>query len=369
MSITPYISGEVPYYAFHPSVSVNQQWKKKHRKMAPIKQRLGKTRLDPGSGGTKFKHSKPKPINSRPKGISKKFETKVKKALEINDCWGKYVYISRTQLRQDNRDYYGIIDTDENGSKLEFGTVLQHLDATSILFNNKTPRIDWTTSSGNIDSDYKINLVNSFATMFFKSTSSHVVNIELYECSPKINTSTTPMTHINQSYNNFEQSFSNNTGGNGALDATKLGSSASDWVELYNHYKVKKHNVKLLPGQTTSLKFNGPKNRTLDLTKCKLNDALVNFSPHAGGKMFYARILNDMTVSSVSGKIFHWPSNEQGGVAMEFKRTYIMRPPPGETTNNLQKNIIKVGLWDRPIALNLDQQISVNNPVVDANTD
>lgn len=316
-------------------------------------------------GRTGFKHLKPKAIDSWPKGLSHKFEKKVKKCLEVDQSYGKYTYVSRLRCYQKEIDEWRAEEVDENGMILEFACPKQWLDAASILFNQKVAKKDWGITTGNLNSEFKHEIIKCSWDMFFKSTSGHVINIEVYECKPKANTSAGAIGSAIVSYNNASN-FSNYydpTNPSGIRnDLKRLSTTAEDWTQLYEYFHVKKHVVKLLPGESASLHGKGPSHKTIDLTKCMDNDNLVSYSPHTGSTVFFTRTINDISVSKTSGFVYHWPSNTQGGAAVEFKRTYMMRPPPGETTNLLQKPVIVTSLWALGTGTSTDQQVADAQP-------
>lgn len=331
-----------------------------------------KGRAQVQAGNQKFKHRKLKVINSWPKGLSRKFEKKVKKALAVNDTWGKYVYLSRFRLRQQTIDQHGIQSTDENGQLLEFGSPKQYMDAASILYNNKVPAPDWNVATNNISSIVKLELVNSHAEMFFKSSSGHVVHLEVFECSPRTtNDDQNAITDAAQSYNGLssKQLFGPSPPVQTTMDIAFLGASPEDMLQLHLKWKVKIHKVKLLPGESTSLSFQGLKNYTYDVSKDLSTGNLPPFSSKTRHRQFFFRILNDISVSKDSGSVYHWPSNNSGGVACQFKRTYTMRPPPAAINDATIGNIIVNGIWRVAPGASSDQQISYNNPVQNANTD
>lgn len=329
------------------------------------------TNFASNAGRTKFKHRKPKPINSWPKGLSHKFERKVKKALAVNDIWGKYIYTSRVRLRQVDQDRYSLFTQDELTSPLDFGTAIQYIDAASILFKNKVPTADVSTTTGNMTDDAKLEIVKSSAEMFFKSSSGHVVNLEVYECTPKTPQSERlAITDVEQSYSAMVgKYYQTDIAGSTLMNPRFINSSPEDWVQLYQKWNVKKHVVKLLPGQSTSLYFKGVTNKTIDMSKIQLDNQLARWVPQCNSKNFFIRVLNDISVSRVTGSVYHWQSNNDGGVACEFKRTYTMRPPPSGTDDIFEKNTIINGLWRSNPGSSVDQQISVENPVQNSNTD
>lgn len=339
------------------------------------------SRMAPAPGSKRSRTVKPKAINSKAKGVSKTFEKKVKKVLAGDEPWGKYVYTSRVHIFQDNRDTWAIAANDENGQVLEFGTPDQYLDAASILWNGKPARVAWENSSGNLSSDTKVQITKSYASLFMKSTSSHVCNVEVYECRPKMLQSNGAFGSAAVSYNGlsgYSKYYDTNTLGGNQMSIYALNSTADEWTQLYSYFKVKKHTVKLIPGESTSLHFSGVSNTTLDLQKCKDNVTIQRYAPKANSMCLFFRIINDISVSSSSsgfnnaGQIYHFPSSVKGGVAIEFKRVYNLRPPQGEYTggnNVIADPVIVNSLWYKAVGSAIDQQVTFENPQTTAGID
>lgn len=318
-----------------------------------------------------FRTQRPRAINAWPKGLSHSFEKKVKKAMSINDLWGKYVYISDCQYRQLVPESYNVGYNDENGQPMEFFTPQRLMDAQSIMWNNKLMGENWNITTDDFATDTKIQVVNSFVKFYFKSTSSHVVNIEFYECRPKVGASQHPYDLIFKSYNCFIDDQRQSGGANIEILPSMIGTVASDWISLYEQYYVKKHIVKLLPGQSTALTFQGPRNRTVDLSKCENNSALNRFENKSGSIFTFYRVLNDISVSKNTGNVVSWNSNTQGGVAGRCTVTHVLRPPPSLPVSAFGRgNTLKIGFWNKVVAEeDDDQQVAELGPEIVLNYD
>jgi len=313
-----------------------------------------------------FRHQKPRAINSWPKGLSHSFEKKVKKAMAVNDLWGKHVYISDCQYRQLVPENYNVGFNDENGFPMEYFTPQRFIDSQSVLWNNKTLAADWNVTTNDFDQETKIQVVNSFCKFYFKSTSSHVVNIEFYECKPKPGAKLHPYELIYQSYNSFLDDQKQSGGAVAEILPSMIGTVASDWVTLYEQYYVKKHIVKLLPGQSSALTIQGPKNKTIDLSKCEVNGTLERYEHKSGSVFTFYRVLNDISVSKTTGNIVSWNSNTQGGIAGRCTVTHILRPPPGLPISAFSRgNSLKIGFWNKEVVeADDDQQVAELGPEI-----
>jgi len=313
----------------------------------------------PNRPSVPFKHTIKKSTNRKyAKGISPSFQRKVQKVINFSKNSGRYTYVTSVQLRQAVIDSYGVLVNDNNGLAMTSFAPLQLLDAASILYNSKTPSNNWVLTTNNLDDKTKINCISCYSQMFFKSTSNHVVNLQVYECTAKVSQSAEVGDLLTQSYADTKTRYADFSNSNQASSQLKLGSTPKEWVELYKHFNVKCHSVKLLPGATSSLFFQGPKNRTVDLSQHTTNDNLDDYAKGVT-KSFFVRVINDATVSAVATqKVHHWPSNEYGGVACRIDTVYNIVPPDnaGVTVESLNANMI--GMWLPIRDTETDQQVT-----------
>ncbi len=220
-----------------------------------------RTMAKPKVGGRKrnAKTTKCKQIQAPSlKGIAPTLKRKVMKIMNSTENWGKYVGCYNLRLRQTVVDAWNIQTGYENSGTgmLAFGTPLEILHIASVLYNSKTDNPDYTILAGNLDDRISIQVQSWDLNFFFKSTSSHVVNIEMYECTGKAIQGgglPVPTGLVSQSYSNSNYNTVNNFsyGGSPAisnLDATQPGSTAEEWTELYQTWNVVRHTLKLQPG-------------------------------------------------------------------------------------------------------------------------
>jgi len=338
-----------------------------------------------GYGNAWKKTKRIKAINGRPK-VGKRFRKKVEKVLDYDKPFGVYTYISDARLLQTTRDEWGLCVTDNNAKSFDQFTCLQFWDAASILFNEKTMGNDWesNTSQGagnNIRYKQPLHIINSYTAMEFKSTSSHVITVEMYICSPKGNAITdTPATVANNSSNDYNNGYSYlNTSyavTSGTFDILRNeGSMCSMWTQLHKQFSVQKVVLKFNPGEHKRHFIQGPKNFTIDGSKYA-TDAGTSLGTSRFQKQIFFRTINDPTVSGVNtgttgtNTVGRWPSNYQGGVAFRQKRTMRIRLPDNTDfstvtkAGDLKQNTYKQGHWVRIDTKDVDQQVCVENPVV-----
>lgn len=349
---------------------------KRVRKGAPTRTRTKKHKVEPWR--PKFQHGpnrrflsvRTRPVSAWPKGVNRKFKAKVDKAVTASGLWGEYRYTSQLSIQQTVHDQYAVQFASEVSPgfmPLFMFTPAQLLDAYSVCWNNKLMAQNWTTATNNVGVTQKLSVVNSWSNWFFKSTSQHVVNLEMYVFTAKCDQDKSDGTeqaqyHIAASYADFKGNF--RYGGNATvtLDPTKIGSTAADWIEIYKYFYVKKHVVKLLPGQSSSICVQGPKNKDYDLSTMSANGTLKNMVKGLS-KQVYFRIINDVTVSAnaTQGKVAAWQSNQQGGVACRFTTHYRLRPQVGLPATN--GNVV-CSFFDGPtLDGQVDQQVEEMNPV------
>lgn len=309
-----------------------------------------------------------------PRGISKKFHNKVTKSVNFSKNWGRYAATEFAQLRQIYVDNRGTIFANPQGYRFRFGSPREIIHVASHLWLGKADTPNWNNvTTGNFANEQKFDVTFENVDFFFKSTSSHVVNIEMYECTSKkdLLLDYGPVDYILNSYlGDYDDllTFVNDSGATvtQSAAATDLNSSSKEWVELYNTYNVKVHRFKLQPGDHTSKSFQIMKNYTMDMSKCSENDLILRVKKGIT-KDFFFRILNDPTVSGTTGDIHHWPSNAQGGVAVAYTRRIGMVPPGiadgTAAASTSQKNAFKRSVWRVATGTSVDQQVVVQNPI------
>lgn len=341
-----------------------------------------------GHGQAFKKVKRVRAMNGRPK-VGRKFKTKVEKVLDYGKPWGEYTYFSDQRLWQSVKDEYNFIENDNNGKKFDQFHPIQFWDAASVLFNEKALSNDWeaNTSQGatnNIRYKQPLHVINSYTKFEFKSTSSHIVNVEMYICTPKGNVIseypgscvTDSKNDVNNAYYYLNPAFAPTAG---TFDiARNEGSTSAMWSELYRQFTVVKVLFKFNPGEHKTHFLQGPKNFTIDGTKYA-NEAGTNLQTARFQRQIFFRVINDPTVNGVGGGAqtdccARWASNIQGGVAMRQKRVIRVRLPDNTDfstvakAGDLKQNTIKIGHWCRTAVLDADQQVSIENPVVLANT-
>lgn len=293
-----------------------------------------------------------------------KFARKVVKVLADEQ---PTAYISRTcyqQLRQTTLDRVKYYDTDAQNNQIAFATPTEVLHNASICWNGKALSNDITSGALNLDSESVITVMKQNVSMFFKSTSNHVVNIEIFECTAKNNQNDSAQTDAGQSINDLRYN---------ALTADGLtpngvevfGYSSTMMIELHRNWTVKVHRIKMLPGESTSKVFKISGMRTYKLGNFKNNDSFWTYPK--GSKSFFFRVINEPTVSGGgTGHIHHWPSNTNGGVALRVHMTSILRKP--ENVSTLSSATPGAFVFDATFATSssTDQQVAYQNPITTA---
>lgn len=315
-------------------------------------------------------------INQQLKGRMAKFQKKVMKVMEHVNVFGEYIYISTQQLRQKVLDRYSLYSTDFRGVPVVIGSDRALADAAAVLFNLKPSIYDYETTSGNFTGNQKINLVKETLEMYFKSTSSHVVNIQMFEFTSKTNQDESPASLISESLDDYTNSLKAtwDTVQSGPAGFDMPGTDARHLTSVHQKYYVKVHSFKLPPGETATKFFSrGP--RTFDPVKDK-NAAEQPYYFRKGCSYFYFRVINDITVSGHGNgnavdfsQIHNWPSNKIGGVAFQYKRTIRVQPPSAVAVSN-NRPVLVIGCMKSPGSVDyVDQQVAVQNPVEKAITD
>lgn len=317
-----------------------------------------------GSRGVKVKSKKRKLryFEKKPK-VNKKFKKQFTKLSNAEKECGKYTYIAAIQLRQDIMDEYNQHNLDENGINIRMGGCRDILDAASIIFGNKNSAPDFSNLTGNISDDQKIHLVKGTIDFFFKSTSGHVVNIEMFEvtykkATPQNGISTTTTQALTSG--NYEYRFlSATTPTEGTYNLDKIGSKLEDLQDIWKFCTIKVHKFKLQPGDYATKHFKVFGSKTYDCGMNQTNDVPDYIG--AGCKEFWFRVINDCTVSgdATNQKIHAFPSNAKGGVACRYQKNYYILAPNVDG-NSVEKRIC-IGNWSTTTGTT-DQQVLYHNP-------
>lgn len=337
-----------------------------------------------GHGTAWKKKRKLKALRTAPR-VGYKFKTKVQKVLNYDKPYGEYAYLSDVRLHQDTKNQWKAFATDNNAKNLEQFSMAQVWDAASILFNDKTPSNNWDndiTNGANHNVRYKqsIHIINSFTTFEFKSTSAHVVNVQMFICSPKQNAvSDLPSTLATQSstgtVNQYWYLDNSEAPTAGTFDVVQNeGAAPYMWTNMFKEFNVEQVNFKFNPGEQKKYFLQGPKNYTMDGSKLAFSNGTTPGVSKVQ-KYVWFRVINDPTVSGVSSgsvatnTIARYPSNYRGGVAMRQKRIIRVRCPDtldadayADIAENRQNGYI-IGQWNRIDPLDEDQQVIVNNPI------
>lgn len=315
----------------------------------------------------KFRDRKVKVYNRYPKGVSKKMFTKVNKIINHSKLFGEYKYTGTFRLAMTAVDLINPQGYDEFLQHIRLGTLAEIIDAASVLFAGKTIAANQDLSAGNIATQAPLYVEKTQIDFFFKSTSSHVVNIEVWECTPKTYSGLNAIDLANESLNDGDYFARYNNAGVGFVpgDTAVLGMTPDQLGRLNENFWVKRHFIKLKPGDYGTLSVKGCRSKVYDGSKMvdvNTADSISGFHKGYNMKSFVFRTLNDITVSAVTGDCHNWPSNLQGGVAVSYQKTYRIRYP-----NNLnpdgKKNAFKYGVFRKIVSTSVDQQVAEENPI------
>jgi len=334
----------------------------------------GKYTRSIGFGHTNRKKRMIKPWVKNLKGVSRGFKTKVEKVIAFSKNFGSHKYSADQQLKQDNLDEYNNVQTDRNGSFYTFFTPRQIWDRASILYLSKTATAtSEQTTTGNFLVDNKIHVIDSKVNFYFKSTSSHVVNIEMYVCTPKMNCDFSAYDIAQNAVTQTRQNYNMGT----------IGSDMDTLLELHKYFWVEKRTMKFNPGHSRSESIQGPRNKIYNGTEFinpgySIADGTNRFTylpGKIGAKSIWFRILNDITNSGTTGDPHSWPSNAQGGVAMRYTLEYRIAPPANLLSStgapfnislgsqDMDENVVWINNWFQATGASVDQQVTVENPI------
>lgn len=350
------------------TAAINKMSRSLTRTKTKGKRQSGSTVRRLGSGRARTKSLKKHPINRELKGKAKRFADKVQKAIAHNSNYGEYTYVGGKQLRQENIGKYTFYDLDYNGVNVVLGSLKAYQDAISICWANKPLRAAFDDTGGNINVGQTFNIVSENLSMFFKSTSAHVVNIEIFEFIAKHDQDEYPEYYVDASFNDFKNRYSDL---NGAVESTfgigTVGVHARHLVSVYEHYDIIVHKMKLEPGHMATKSF-ARKGKRYEMSK-HLNVGNDLFSVVKGQSVFCFRVINDTTVSTTTSPVEpfvrHWPSNWRGGVAFEYHRV-IRCAPLISNDNSVTYNRPTIAIaYHQPAILagEADQQVVIQNPI------
>lgn len=330
-----------------------------------------------------FNSYKARPISNKLKGVSKKFVKKVEKVINNNESWGEHIWVGNKQLRQIEVDEYNLESQDEVGNGFFLDTPQSIISSASRLYLGKVTErslpeslVNGLGQSDTIDRACPIKVITSKMDMFFKSTSSHVVNLQLFECTSKgFDLTADARDWADASFDDYE--FTGDRLTTPLTNGIRIyGVDPRHMTSLHNHFHVKVHSVKLLPGESSSITIKG-QSKTHDFSQMMAAGSGLRRWPKGAKSMFF-RIINDVSVSTSINRVHAFPSNSQGGVAMRYTRTYRIAPPKtvannipliGQTANSTKiRNIVVVSQTFNLDGLT-DQQVCYYNPANKTTTD
>lgn len=303
--------------------------------------------------GRKRKRSTRKLRNPYAKPKKTKFAKKVNKVLDGSKPVGNGTITDYLQLRQTTVDRWSYYPNFASGNIMCAGSWLDINNFASIMFNSKTATSNILTTTNNFVNDTKLHVINYHWDFFFKSTSGHVVNIELYECTSKQNQNESAQDASGDGLVDLNNNISDFSG---TGNATTYGMKEHFSPELLSLWKVKKHTWKLNPGDYCHFVANIAKNKTY--VGSDMMDRGTPYLYPKGSKYFYFKVINDPTVGTATGHVHHWPSNEIGGVAMRCSKVCKIRCPDNTLETSIRNSLFVLNVNDNP-ALSGDQQVTL----------
>lgn len=192
--------------------------------------------------------------------VTKKFKTMVVKALAAENSSGHYTSssIGIHHFTGDNTQKYIIRCSNVTNDDLAFFTPARVLDAASILFNSKAPALDYTTA-GNFTlpaaGGGKIHVKNQWVRETLLNNSQHTYHVIRYECMPKNQTSSQPVTAWIQAID-ADTTNVKNLGSNSVEVLFTRPSQCSSWMR---EYAYKATEFEMDPGERKTFTTIGPK--------------------------------------------------------------------------------------------------------------
>lgn len=296
-----------------------------------------------------------------PKVKKTKFSKAVKKVIDSTDAIGQSTVIVYAQLRQTSLDRYNYVTSDSNSFLFSAGNWLDILNHASMLFNSKGLTSDVSVEALNLDSHCNASVTSYTGNMFFKSTSNHVVNIDIFECTAKKDGNDGPYEDWVDSYGSVIERFLD--GKSSGPYADIYGVRPNIHPEMLKNWTIKVHSIKLQPGDHASKSFLICKGK--DFVGAALKNENAHYTYTKGSKAFFFRVINDPTVSATTGDIHQWPSTNQGGVALRFSRTLKMPPPDVVPVANQKPSAVVVNST-KVVGTSTDQQVVFQNPLAAA---
>jgi len=269
-------------------------------------------------------------------------------------------------LRQITTDEWNLESVDEFGFDLQLDTsrcIMNVASGLAIVTRQSTNDIE-NQSGDLLDTNVPVTVLQSQMELFFKSTSSHTVNLELYECEAKDGSGSSARDWAEASWDDYQVATARNVAAITPSCRT-IGIEPRHMTSLHQHWKVKVHKVKLLPGETSSLVMYG-KRKTWDFSGNRGGGAGTHRWMQ-GSKSFFFRIINDATVSgTATNRIHQWASNDVGGVAMRYQITYRIAAPKSAygfgTVQARANNRLVIHQAFNDTAGQADQQVAFYNP-------
>lgn len=265
----------------------------------------------------------------RPVKVSSKFRKKVKKAMEAESLYGKYLKVGYGRITPPTlADQQTVFDDGYLFSPLSF------VDAADVLFNGRVA-IETPTYAGiEWDNVYarKDTIVNSYATYEIKNMSQRTYTLKMFVCSPKhVPTEQSPNDPVADWATGLilAQNFGTNPANN---DRFTLYSDPRDAPQFNQFWKCDFTKVVLAPGESFNHTVQGPNDMVVDWSKLVLKNIaaapnwLASYAKFSRSVFFVAN--TDLLVTSLAATA-RYPSTggSVGGLVFERKVHMSLKCP------------------------------------------
>lgn len=201
--------------------------------------------------------------------VTKDFRDKVQKTLSSSKMYGIYEDVQYGSM-QPTVNNIQLVHTFFNASGGFSFDPIYVLSCASSLFNNKTPIVNPTLGdANNFDpTKTKIEVVDSYTVYRFKNNSTYQVEIDFYECAPKV------VTQLTQPVTTWDDALlldtlaapesGPNVIGNDKTVMFMRPTTCKGWNK---YWKASVTKLVMEPGQSTEISVSGPKNVVYDFNK------------------------------------------------------------------------------------------------------
>lgn len=241
------------------------------------------------------------------------------------------------------------------GTDFNFFTPAKVLDAASVLWNNKTVALDYTSTTGNFQTRTdgvsgtpsttyptaaKVMVKNAWVEFTLKNNSQRAVKIVAYHCTPKTKfASLLPLDQLNYSHTN-DYLDSGTMIYESTQNASTLTSPIIPWKDypsFSSTWKYETVEINLGPGETCKHSIQGPRNIEIDFAKLIINGTNAQRLVTKGSISVVFAVIPDYvyatqtrttpTVTNVSGRFVKLADAINHSVSMEVCEKFKLYMP------------------------------------------